>query len=136
MAMTTQRLIMMVVAINLLIGIGVTLHESSNFDTTRISTEVNILENFEAEIESNSSTQAIKRVTNTLEDNTAGNTIGLGGTILKVFTRAINPLSFTPTDFEDQLSQTLAWLLILFRSFLILLVGFELYLVLKNKKTS
>lgn len=138
MALLTHRLLIIVVLINIMIGIGMEAYYSpSTFVSANINTEIDIMEENEQDFESDDSIWgSVKTTGNRLYENTIGSPIKWGWNILKVFTRAINPFSFTPGDFTDPVEKVMAWVIMLFRSLMTTIIIIEAYMFFKSGKTS
>lgn len=136
---STHRLLLILVAINMVIGFAMQIYyDPLSSNTDQVTVEQQLLEQYEQEMESQEGTWgSIKRTTSQLWENTIGNPIKWGWTILKIFWRGINPLSFTPDDFTHPMEQAMAQGIVLFRSLLMgVVVGLSAYMLYKNKATN
>lgn len=135
---STQRLLMITILINIVIALGVNLYlDPNSVDTGTLMNNVNILEERESEFQSESATTATtKTVLDSVTENTMGNTAKWGLTIFKMMINGINPLSITTgmvyTEGEKWMVRTLTLIRALFMALMII----EIYLLIKNKKAS
>lgn len=136
--MLTQRLIMIIISINLIIGFVDSINDSpTTWNSNQIGTEIDLMEEQEAEFESEEGVWgSVKSSEDRIYENTIGSPIKWGWVLLKTFTRALNPFSFSPSDFETDSEKALAWVLTFFRCLMIMLVSIEGYMFFKNKKNS
>lgn len=138
MALLSQRLILIMIFANLMIGIaGEVYHNPTQGNLDAINQESSFLEereqNFESETGIWGATKA--RISQAYE-NSIGNSIHWGASIIRVFVRGINPLSIHPNDVDTQAEKAFVYILILIRSLFMVLVIYEAYLVFKNNKTT
>lgn len=135
---STQRLIMLVIGINLLIGmVGEIWVNPTGYTTSQqLEVEIDKMEDLEVNLESEEGIWGSVKQSAGQEETTIGSAINWGYSILGVFIRGINPLSIHPSMFTNTIEQVFAWFLIFFRSLIATILGIELYLVYKNKKTS
>lgn len=135
---STQRLLIMVISLNLLMGTLAELFmEPTQFPTNQLTTEAQFAKDYENEFESDSGIWAsIKSTTTNIWEGTIGNPIKWGYTILRIFVRSALPLPFNESMFETQQEKYIAegfnWFIHILQIVLII----EAYMVFKNKKTS
>lgn len=135
----THRLLLLLIAINMVTGFAMEIyHDPTNENNDQITTEQQLMEQYEEEIQSNEGIWGgVKRRASDLFENTIGNPIKWGYTILKIFIRGLNPFSFSASDFTHPIEQAIANILILFRSLLMgVVVGVSAYMFFKNKSTN
>lgn len=137
MAISTQRLLLIVLLLNFTLGLV------SAFDHNPDSFNINMLGNTNERLEEQEVNMysedgkygSIKNQDNKLEDS-AGNSIGWGIALINIFLRGVNPLSIHPDQFEHQMEKAVAYFLIFLRTGLMMLLALEAYMLLKNRKTS
>lgn len=136
MTISTQRLAIIIILINIFIGICIGLfHETkSTYDITLITTQTATIETAEAEFGDEDKIYNLQNTEDT--ENTIGNPIVMSHSFWTILWNGINPLSFTPSDFDNEVEKIFASILTLFRSIATLVLMLELYLIFKNKKTT
>ncbi len=134
---TTQKLILTVFLINMLVGMTVDIAENPEvFTSTQIDTETSIIESHEEYFEDEEGwLNTVKSKVN-LAVATIGSPIRWGWTIIKIFVRGINPLSFKPSDYDDGVMKMVAYGLTIFRIMMVVLLMLEAYSYIKNKKAT
>lgn len=135
---SSQRLIIMLIAINMMIGYAMQIYyDPTGFSLEQTKIDAQNLEQKEVVIsdEDHWYDKAWRGFTTTV-DNSIGNVLRWGWTILKIFVKGINPLSFSASDFDHPIEQSIANILITFRSIMMTaVVGLGVYLLYKNKAT-
>lgn len=136
--LSTHRLLIMLIAMNMMIGIAVSIYNSpQTLDTKQMEVENEKLEESEEYAEEEQSIWgSIKASAEKGYESTIGNPIRWGWTILRIFIRGINPFSFMPSDFTNEIEQEIARVLILIRSLITTITIIEGYMVFKNDKQS
>lgn len=131
---STQNLIMVLIAINLCVGMG--LHAENNPDVFEfIDTDT---ENQQGE-EINEYLQAEETnrrpsATTQLEDASKGNALTMGGQIFNIFLDGLSPFPIKRDMVDTQIEKMLVTLLNFFKYLMWALILIELYMVYKNKK--
>lgn len=134
--LSTQRLIMIIIGINIIIGlVGAIYNEPTVYSSNRFTEAIDYNEQFGKDLDSE---DKYSGTTNRDYDSetTIGNSITTGSIIWDVFWTGLYPLSVHPSMFETQIEKIFANILIIFRALMWILIGVELYLFIKNKKTS
>lgn len=135
MAVSTQRIIFIVLVLNILVGIAYNIYENPTVvDTSYIDNDINqndaLGEQIKDETYWNQGQQG------NLYEPTIGSPIKWGNVILDIFTKGMHPFTFKAEDFTTQLEQMIAKVLTVFRGLLHILLILEIYLVIKNRKAS
>lgn len=129
---------MISIVINIVMGLvhGIYLGDKE-YDHSIINTDINRLEDYEKEYVSEDKLQQGATVgTYTGETNLGDKLHWANLDWSLVLKNGINPLSFTPTDFDTAVEQVVAAMIILFRSLWMVLIALEAYLLLWGKKTT
>lgn len=136
---SSQRIITMIIGINLIIGMIMTGYNNpTEYNNEAVQNEISFIENSQNEYtdEDTGVWGTVKAGAGRLYENTIGNVIKWGYIILSVFIRGINPLSINAGMFENQVLKLIANMILFTRSIMVLVVIFEIYLVFKNKKAT
>ena len=133
MGMSTQRLLVIVLAINLLFSFAFAINQApTTFDSEVFGELVEIGEDSGTRFETEGGNTVS---TNLQEEGSFGRALLMGATI---FGLLIKGMVWVP--FEEGLGGGLTGIaitaLILFRVFMIVLIGMEVYMLLKNRKNS
>jgi hypothetical protein len=133
---STHRLILLFIGINLIIGIASAIYENpAIYNDNFLSVEQGLYEDFGADFVTEDSLNGIQSE-NTLQETSVGNSLSWGKILFDVFVQGINPFSFMPGDFDTMAEQIAAQLLILFRALMSILIVIEAIMFFKNKKSS
>lgn len=134
---STQRIILLFILMNLLVGIGGTIHNNPTaFNFNKINEEININEELVNEYtDENTKTGGIPSEDTSGEGKSIGNMFKMGLITWEVIIRAIWPFSVYP-NYPTVIENIIATLILYFRLLGSVLVGLELYLLFKNRKTS
>lgn len=137
MAVSTHRLILMFVMLNLIIGIAGTAYYSPRSRNTNVITEYTDLGGeWEDELTSEDAKWGTaKSTSNQFTETTVGNTFTIGKFIWNVFWMGINPFSIRPSMVDTDIEKIIAYILEWFRSLLMIVIALEAYFVFKNRKT-
>lgn len=139
MGISTQRLIIIVVLMNLLIGVvGEMYYEPDSFNTQKVEDEIGYLEQKEVEMESEEGLWgSVKSTASRIYESTIGDPIKWGGTIASIFIRGINPFYKAGIEYTNNEAETFTIYMIGFlRTLIYLVLIVEMYFVWKNKKTT
>lgn len=134
---STQKTIALVFLINLMIGLGLTIYDTTNVDAGYLTGEIEQYKEFEDILEETEQNEPTSDV-NDFKESTYGNTVGWGRILFKVFIDGVNPLSTSlqTLSTESMIENMVMHGLSVFRAILYILIAVELYMVVKNKKTS
>jgi hypothetical protein len=133
---STQRLLMIVIGINLIIGLAGSIYVNpALYDSSHLSVEQSLYEQYGSEFAND---DPFSGVTNrdSLQESSIGNSLSWGKILLDIFLNGINPFSFKPNDFNTAIEQIVAQILVLFRSLMYILLIVEIIMFFKNKKSS
>lgn len=137
---SSQRLILMAVILNILIGLSVTISEApTDYQTNQdeITAQTQQLEDFEVELkEETTETGGRPETGEQTEQKTTGNPVKLSSMIWKTAINGLNPFSITGKDVTTEIEKIATTALWIFRGLMAILMGFELYVVIFNKKGS
>lgn len=136
--MSTQRLLLMIVAMNLLIGLIAEFYmddTASPEDILEIETTYGETTRQDME-DASGYTRTKSSTTITTGDNTIGNTQKQGIEILGILWRALEPFPFEDSQFNDPVEQRIAEVIKYFRYLMYILAIVEVYMFFKNKKTT
>lgn len=134
----THKVIAMLIAINMIIGIAMAVHNDiADIEETIMTAETGYMNEYEEKSESDEGMWGTVRAnTDRQYDSTTGNTISMGWILASTLYRGINPLSIDANDFETEFEKSLANVLTFIRVLLSTLALLEVYMLLKNRKTS
>lgn len=133
---STQRLLMITIGINLLIGlVSAAYGNITAFDEDDFTTQICGIED---KVNQFDSSDEYSGVTNRefQQETSIGNPISWGKVLLDTFRCGLNPFGFTANDFEHTMEKMVAFIIMLFRSLMWILLILEIYLLFKNKKAS
>lgn len=134
---TTQRLIIIVIVMNLVLGWASAIYTNpSSYVQGQMTEEQDYLVHYETTSDTNEFIFGGVQRTETQEEPTVIDSFRGGWVLIDIFINAINPLSINRTQFTREIEKIFADFLMLVRSLFILLMIFEAYLVYKNKKGS
>lgn len=136
---SSQRLLMIIIGINLIIGITAEMyaHPTTWENVTQLNTEKDIASDVEQDFVSEEGIWGnVKSTASRLYEGTIGSTIKWGSGLIKIFARGINPFSFSSKDFDTQIEKTIADIIVYIRFLMTILIVFEIYQVFKNRKAS
>lgn len=134
---SSQRLLILLLAINFMTGIAVDIwHSPYETNQNQLNYETGMIQDFNTQQQSDAGTWgAVKRwFNNNFQDITFGNPVKWGAEIAKILWNGINPFSFTPDDFNTTVEQNIASILVFFRLCITLIAGLEIYLLIFNRK--
>lgn len=138
MAISTQRLILIFLVTNMMIGMAMNMY----FEPTTYSNDQIDVDEQAARITQNTQNTKESWFGSLVADvrrgyeNTVGNTVAAGGSLLRLFWNGMYPFSFTPSDFDTEAEKQMARVIMWIRGLLTTLLLIETYMFLKNKKTS
>lgn len=135
---STQRLIIIMLMINVVVGIvDLTYYSPTQYQTTPFDSINNQLDAFQQKAQEEETTWGglFSGAVNVLEV-TVINPLRFGYTLLRFLWKAFIPFSILPTGNETPVENVVITVIILFRSLLALIMGIEIYLFFKNKKTT
>ena len=135
--MSSQRLLLIVIGINLIIGLVSTIWlNPATYNEDILSNENALYEAYVLEVKDD---DPYSGVTNRdfQQETSIGNSISLGSVIWDIFTNSLVPWSIRGSHFTNSFEQIAANALVFFRSTLGILLFFDLIImVIKNRKTS
>ena len=108
--------------------------EPGTFNSNALSVETSLYEQYQPEFEDDEKLYSQSKNSNLQSDISIGSSLNWGKIIFNTFTNGLNSFSITPSDFDTELEQAIATLLVLFRSLMYVLMVFEAYLIFKNRK--
>lgn len=132
--MSTQRLLIMLISINLIISmaIGITINPR-NFSDSDVTDYSNRLDynalNLIGEEESTSA-ESLN------EEGTFGSAGSMGKNVFSLFIKGLDPLPFKNIAHEDDVIKIIIILLTLFRALIGIIIILEVIMLLKNSKSS
>lgn len=140
MAVSTQRLMLIILSINMLIGVVGEIYLNPtgyNSNNNPLGTEKQLQEQYQKDYYSETGIfGTLKASADRIYENTIGNVITWGKILINMFLKGINPFSFTPADFTDQIEKMFATVLVFARTLMVAFVMLEGYMLFKNRKTS
>lgn len=135
----TQRLIIILLALTLVTGWATDLYQDSyeNYETTRVNELIVFGEEYSQEV-SNTTGGSKSADTIYATETTYGSTISMGKGIFDILMKGLDPWPFesSKTEFSTPLETALKSMILLMKALLYVLVGVEVYMVIKNKKTN
>jgi len=132
MGVSTQRLLILVIGINLILSLSFAIYEAPRAVNYGIFGEtIDLGENSASITEGESASVS---PANLQEEGSFGSSLRMGRTIFNLFVRGLVSLPFDSTTYTDPLTKIFAIMLILFRVAFGVLLILELYLLYKNKK--
>lgn len=134
-SMSTQRILAIVIIANLVIGLVCGLWNSQE-PTNKLENQIDLYNQYELKAQNEDDLYTGLENDNLIGDITIGNSINWGKLIWDVLAGGINPLSISPTDFTHPVEKIFAYVLILIRAILELMIPLEIYFIFKNKKTN
>jgi hypothetical protein len=120
----------------MIVGIlgGIWLNPQS-YDSNYFSVEKSIYEDYGQQMKNDDLYTSVKN-TDIQQEPTIGNSLTWTKLVWDIFATGLNPFSFTPNDFNTPIEKIGAWMLMLFRSLMYILIIIEIIMLLKNKKQS
>ena len=133
---STQRLLMIVIGLNLIIGLAGSIYQNPTiYDDNHLSVEQSLYEQYGENFKDDDAFSGVKN-RDYQQETSIGNSLSWGKILLDVFLNGINPFSFTPNDFDTNVEQIVAQMLVIFRSLMYILLLVEVIMFFKNKKSS
>lgn len=133
---TSQRLLIILIVINLLVGIGGAIYQEKNdINYEQLNNQTATLENYNIELgqEENSIAQQSQYQ---LQEGTFGNGLRMSAKIFYLFAAGLRPFPFEKDTFGTFIEQIIAAALVFLKGLMYALAGMELYMLIKNRKTS
>lgn len=136
--MSTQRFILIMLALNLIVGVASEMYyNTQTYNTTQYSTETTLAENSENELKKEDGAAGLVKLTATrVWESPLATPIRVAITLFKIFARGLIPFSILPSQFTSEPEHTLAWILVWFRSMFWVVIAIEIYMIRTNKKVS
>lgn len=135
--MSTQRLFILIMLINLLIGIVVTFQDNPRATTyVVLDNQGNVIEQYAYEISDPSKLYSGTGGDNQLNEVTIGNSISWGRTGISVLFNGIKPFPVKASDYNTDIEKVFVYALTAFRWFMYIIVIIEAIMFIKNRKTS
>lgn len=134
---STQRLLIIFFTMNILIGIVTHLYNNPTQTTNGYAILTQEQTNIEQQVYTygNPETEYAGIINKQYtQETTVGNTVTWSATIWDIFKKSFNPFSLTPSDFETDIEQAIAYVLVLLKSIFYILIALEVFMVFKNKK--
>lgn len=133
---STQRLIMIVVLINLMTGIVGNIYiKPTTYDNNIIAGEEDYSQQYSENLLQEDKYSGIRNRGYDSEQS-IGNSITLGSNIWDIIIDGVNPLSVHPNMFESDIEKMFAIILSMFRLLLGIILIVEIYMIFKNRKQS
>jgi hypothetical protein len=132
MASSTQRLLLLVLVINLMFSMSIAIYEAPRVADYGVFTEITEVGLDTSDRVENES--AITAPSSLNEESTFGSAIRMGLTVLKILLRGLNPFPTSLDATEDPLTDLVGYTFMIFRLLFIVLLAIEIYLVIKNRK--
>lgn len=133
---STQRLILIILFMNIAIGIAGSIYQNPTFYEEDYFYEDNTLyENYGTNFKDSDTHSGIVNREQQYEVS-IGNSIEWGEITLNILWNGLNPFSFTANDFNSDIEKVFANVLILFRSLMYIIIIIEVYMFFKNKKNT
>lgn len=134
MGISTQRLLIIVIAINLIMSLSYAIYEAPRvIDYGVFSESIDLGETSATNIESETSRIAPE---NLQEEGSYTNALRVGSIIFGLFIRGMVALPFSTDGLGTGLEVIVITALIIFKSLMYMLIILELYMLYKNKKTN
>lgn len=136
--MSTQRLIIVAVLLNLMVGLGIEIYNDTGITSQQeMNNTITQLEEIEGIAKSNDTEFGnVQGTGTTLAQENVGSALELGKIIWRILFKGLNPLDMTPWKYENNIESGIIWTMMLARGFVNLILIIELYMVLINKKQS
>jgi len=133
MVLSSQKIIVMIVMINLVIGSIYGIWHNPIDGLNVITEKANILTDYSVHIIEDDPLSSLNNPQLQTEPS-IGNPVSWGKLLLDILWGGINPISIKPSMFDTQFEKILTTFLSLFRSILAMLFLLEAIFILKNKK--
>lgn len=128
---------MIVIGINFLIGIvGGLYFNIDQYSNEVVKNQLTFYDTYEGQYQDEDIIYSGVKNKETLTDPSIGSSLNWGKVILDIFLYGINPFSINSSQFETYVEQIFADMLSMFRSFMWIILAIEIYMVIKNKKSS
>lgn len=136
--MSTQRIIILCLTMNMLLGIVTLIYSDTNADISEIiDTEISKSDERERDVESESGIFGVVKSTILRPvESSIGNPLKWGFNILGILLKAISPFSFGSATFSTPQEQMIARVIMFFRTILVTITIVEIYSYFKNRKVS
>lgn len=136
---STQKIIAMIILVNIIMAIAIEFSrrdENSNY-LQIIDAETNSIETSQEEFESEEGIWgSIKSEASQVYEGTIGNVIKWGKVIVDIFLKGLNPFSIRPSQYNNNLEKLVAYLILIARLIMVVIVMVEIYSYFKNKKAT
>lgn len=134
---STQRLLAIVIGINLIMSLIMTMYyDIDNLNTDSLTSITNVLSGYETQANDEDLGwygNAKKWVADNFAETTVGNTILYGIFILKLMINALNPFPFYYAQYDTLIEQAAVIILGLFRGIFWIILLVQAYVLFKNK---
>lgn len=131
--MSSQRLITLLIAFNLIIGIIVGIHNNTNFND--LDDDMSVYDNYVSEFMNDDLYSGVQNK-NQIKDITIGNTLSWGRIVVSILLAGINPLSIQNLTTETQFENILLNIFTIFRIIVFIFLILEIYFIIKNRKNT
>lgn len=135
--LSTQRLLIMIMMINLIVAVATeitanpTLASTSHLENTiQQSNEYSISVTEEADVD------VMQRPDSPTSDPTPLNTWNVGGTFISILIKGLVPWPIWYTNHETIIEEVFAWSMGILQAIMYIIVTAEIYLVIKNRKST
>lgn len=136
MTVSSQKLLITMIILNLLIGCSSALYfNATEFTGNELSTSSTFLEGFETDFTDDDTLENVRTDTQ-MDEGTIGGGMRWSRIVYQMFIGAINPFSVNRNNFEEEIEKRIADILVVFRAIISTLMIIEIYLIIKNKKTT
>lgn len=132
--MSIQRQVLIVIIVNVVIGTMMSVYANPLIGgTSMYESQAEYLEQQHARIQNATVPSAVGT---DQYDPTYGDTPSMGRAVFDIFVNGINPFSIPVQPWDGDIIRTLVSLINWFRFMVLVLLGIEIYLIIKNRKTS
>lgn len=137
MVFSSQRLIIIIIAINLMIGITAQVHQGLETpDLREVSAILGVANNTVYQSTKDEVIGKTGTVTESDQYEQSPGTIEMGFAVIETLIKGVNPFSVHPLQFKDPLLKSIAVILIGFRIILGSIIVIEAFLIWRNKKAT
>lgn len=134
MGVSTQRLLMVVIAINLVLSLSYAIYETPRtIDYGLFGETIDLGGNTATSVEGEGSSVAPESLQ---EEGSFTNALRMGSIIFTLFVRGMIALPFNTAGLGSGLEKMIVFGLLLFKSLMYMLLVIEIYMLFKNKKSS
>lgn len=138
---SSQKIIMMIILINVMIGFAIKFTESPDtFTLSKMDDFTSQQNTIESEKDNFVSEEglwgSVKAKASQVYETTIGNVLQWGGAIIGILIQGFNPWSISTSQYTNIIEQTIVVIIGTIRTMMTALLMFEIYLIFKNKKST